>query len=117
MSCSVLSKREWQVNNVKHDSIFPIVIHAILAFLGGCTREISIMDQKGFKVYSFISGAFVSTFGGVVIFFLCMNYEVQPWLTAALTSLAGYIGIPILDTLTIIVKTKLETVIDIKDKE
>ena len=91
---------------------FPILIHAILAFFGGCVREIDAVDKKGFNVVTFISGAFVSTFGGIVTFFLCMNFEVSQWLTAALTALAGYIGTPIFDFFISVLKTKAKEMVD-----
>ena len=87
---------------------YPIFVHAILAFLGGCVRELGIVNKKGFSLFKFISGAFISTFCGVVTFFLCMNFEVSYWLTAALTSLAGYVGIPLLDVFVAIAKRKFE---------
>jgi len=91
---------------------FPILIHAILAFFGGCVREIDAVERQGFNVMTFISGAFVSTFGGIVTFFLCMNFEVSQWLTAALTALAGYIGTPLLDFFVSILKKKAEKVVE-----
>jgi len=91
---------------------FPILIHAILAFFGGCVREIDAVERKGFNVFKFVSGAFVSTFGGVVTFFFCMNFEVSPWMTAALTALAGYIGIPLLDFFISVLKKKAQKMVD-----
>jgi len=90
---------------------YAILIHATLAFFGGCVREVDLAGKKGFSVFQFVSGAFVSTFGGVVTFFICMSYNVSPWLTAALTSLAGYVGIPILDFFIVAFKKKLEGLI------
>ena len=89
----------------------PILIHTILAFLGGCVREIDIVGKKGFDKFKFISGAFVSTFCGIVTFFFCMNFELSLWLTAALTSLAGYIGIPLLDFFIVVLKKRAETMV------
>jgi len=91
---------------------FPILIHAILAFIGGCVREIDEVKKKGVNVIKFISGAFVSTFGGVITFFLCMNFEVSGWMTAALTALAGYIGTPLLDFFIFTLKKKAQEMVD-----
>ena len=99
------------------NNLYPIFIHAILAFFGGCVRELSIINNKGFNLFKFVSGAFISTFCGVVTFFLCMNYDVSYWLTAALTSLAGYIGLPLLDILVSIFKRKFEPYLKIDDKQ
>jgi hypothetical protein len=46
-----------------------------------------------------------------------MNYELEPWLTAALTSLAGYIGIPILDFFIFVIKKKAEAYVKISDDD
>jgi hypothetical protein len=94
---------------IDKNCLYPIIVHAILAFLGGCSREISVIGKKGFRIFHFVSGAFVSTFVGVVTYFLCMNYGMAPWLTAALTSLAGYIGTPVLDFLIYLIKSKMES--------
>jgi hypothetical protein len=78
------------------DNMFAISLHALLALVGGMARELSCIT-KNFNWTMFIGGAFVSLFAGIVMYFLCMNYQVAPWLTAAATSLAGYIGAPLLD--------------------
>jgi hypothetical protein len=41
------------------------------------------------------------------VFLLCKNFELSELLTAGLTALAGYIGSPVLDMLSDVVKKKL----------
>jgi len=95
---------------------FPILIHAILAFFGGCVREIDVVEKKGFNILKFFSDAFISTFCGIVTFFLCMNFELSQWMTAALTALAGYTGTPLLDFFIVTIKKKAQTIVDLDEK-
>jgi len=95
---------------------FPILIHTILAFFGGCVREINTSEKKGFKFFKFISNAFVSTFCGLITFFFCMNFELSQWMTAALTALAGYIGTPLLDFFVLMFKKKAQTMVDFDEQ-
>ena len=79
-----------------------IFINLTLAFLGGLVKKISDLDRNpevkpAFAYY--IVGSLTSMFVGIVVYFLCKNFNISPFLTAGLTSLSGYMGTPVLDLL------------------
>jgi hypothetical protein len=84
-----------------------MLIHGLLAAIGGVVRELKNPETS--RGIDFFVGALIGVFCGVVVYFLCKNYGCSDYLTAAFTSLAGYIGTPILDMITKVVK-KLLTV-------
>jgi CDP-diglyceride synthetase len=92
---------------MNESSLMPIIINSILAFFGGCARAAGDIGKEKFSAAGFVTGSLIAAFCGVVTFFLCMNYAVNPWLTAALTALAGYVGTPVLDLFASVVKGRL----------
>lgn len=89
--------------------IWIVMLHALLALTGGSVREISRLNHGGFNWLSFSGGILVSAFAGVVVFFICRYFATDDWLTAALTSVAGYGGINALDFVTNAIKNKVST--------
>ncbi|MDR1735544.1 MAG: phage holin family protein [Oscillospiraceae bacterium] len=88
-----------------------LLINIILASFGGLVRRISELEKQGSgkkaTVSYYIAGSLVSMFVGIVVYILCKNFEASQFLTAGLTALAGYAGVPVLDLLSEIAKKKL----------
>jgi len=86
-------------------NVYDMLIHGTLAALGGIVKELKKHENPTFV--DFLIGACVGIFCGIVIFCLCRNYGAGDYLTAALTSLGGYIGTPVLDLISSIIKKLL----------
>jgi len=88
-----------------------ILINIALATFGGLVKRLSetekLPGQKITLTY-YIVGAFISMFVGIVVYFLCKNYEVSQFLTAGITALSGYIGSPVLDLLSEAINKRLK---------
>lgn len=88
-----------------------VMLNIILASLGGLVKRMSDIEKQSDKKvtlsYYFI-GSFISMFVGIVVYFICKNFEVSQFLTAGLTALSGYVGSPVLDLLSDFMKKGLE---------
>ena len=80
-------------------------ICAMFAMLGGVVREIKSSQEMTW--IRFMGGAFIGMFCGIVVFCLMRHFGCDDWFTAALTSLAGYMGTPVLDLLGKVFKTAI----------
>jgi len=88
-----------------------VLINAALASLGGLVKRLSEMEKSAAHNVSpgyYIVGAFMSMFVGIVVYFLCKNFDAPQFLTAGLTSIGGYMGVPLLDLLSEIAKKRVE---------
>jgi hypothetical protein len=91
--------------------ILEILINISLASFGGFVKRLSEMEKQPNQKATFgyyMVGAFISMFVGIVVYFLCKNFDVSPFLTAGLTALSGYIGVPVLDLLSDMAKKRME---------
>lgn len=87
-----------------------VLINIFLASLGGLVKRISTAEKTPGKKATFsyyMAGSFISMFVGIVVYFLCKNFNVSQFLTAGLTALSGYIGAPALDLLSDILKNRI----------
>lgn len=87
------------------------LINIALAAFGGLVRRLSEIEKNPGKKATrryYMVGSFISMFTGVVVYFICKNFNVSQFLTAGLTSLSGYIGSPVLDLLSDIAKKRIE---------
>ena len=78
----------------------------MFAAMGGLVRE--LVNPKEHTFFSFISGAFIGIFTGLVVYFGCKYYDVNEYLSISMTGLGGYIGAPLLDLLGKIFKGKVK---------
>jgi hypothetical protein len=71
------------------------------ALLGGAANWYikAKKDPKGFSIAALIGELCVSAFAGVIAFWLCESFGVQPLLTAAAVGMAGHAGARGLDWL------------------
>jgi hypothetical protein len=87
-----------------------MLINVVLAAFGGLVKRMVEMDGASGKKASvsyYMFGSFISMFVGVIAFLICKNFDVSQLLTAGLTALAGYMGSPLLDTLSDVVKKRI----------
>lgn len=82
-----------QMSNV---STLELLMHAVFAALGGIVRELKNPDKKQ-DLVRFIAGAFIGIFVGLVVYFICKQYNTGEYITVAMTGLGGYVGTPMLD--------------------
>lgn len=73
-------------------------------------------DPRKMSLFYYIVGCAISMFVGVVIYLLCKNFGVSQYLTAGLTSLGGYMGVPILDLLSNIAVKKVKDAAGYQDE-
>jgi hypothetical protein len=59
---------------INAEQILAMALHGLLALVGGIARELGRISQ-GFSWPRFISGAFISIFAGIVVYFLCQVYS------------------------------------------
>ncbi|MDR1693213.1 MAG: phage holin family protein [Oscillospiraceae bacterium] len=87
-----------------------VLINIALASFGGLVRRMSELEKKPEKKASFsyyIIGSLISMFVGIVVYLLCKNFEASQLLTAGLTALSGYMGVPVLDLLSDLAKKRI----------
>ncbi len=88
-----------------------VLICILLASFGGLVKRMTELEKHPEKKATpqyYVAGSLISTFVGIVVYILCKNFDVQQHLTAGLTALAGYVGVPVLDFLSEIAKKRLE---------
>jgi hypothetical protein len=81
---------------------FELLINVVLSGAGGIIRKL-IEYENNTKIEigtsRYIISAIISVFVGLIVFFMCKNFNVSIYLTAGLTALSGYMGSPLLDLL------------------
>ncbi|MCL2321913.1 MAG: phage holin family protein [Oscillospiraceae bacterium] len=88
-----------------------LLINIALASFGGLVKRLSEIDKNiGMKItfWEYFTRSFISMFVGVVVYLLCKNFNVSQFLTASITALSGYAGIPVLELLSEIARKKIE---------
>ena len=79
-------------------NIIELVIHGLIAFMGGVVKIITEGQQLVMKsLTTFVAGGFVGVFAGMVTYFVCRHFQIDEYLTVAFTGLAGYMGAPLLE--------------------
>jgi len=76
-----------------------IIIHGILAAIGGIVRVLA--ENKKYSIYYYLSQAVISSFSGVIIGLLLREFMNSEYLTMAFAGVAGYAGSGILHILSI----------------
>lgn len=93
-------------------NLIELLANTVLASLGGLVRRLAEMEKCNDKRHNtlsyYIIGAIISMFVGIVIYLLCKNFNVSVYLTAGLTSLGGYMGVPVLDLLSNVAVKKVK---------
>lgn len=88
------------------------MIHALLAMLAGIIKELNKSMKEGFNVVKMICNGIISSFVGIVVFFLCMSFGIDAYLTAFFTSLGGWMGGNLMDFLGGLVKKYISKKLD-----
>ncbi len=89
---------------INREGWFDAFIYACIAILGGISRELSNPREHTF--FSFLSGAIISVFSGLLMFCICKNYNVNEFMTAAAVGLSGFLGIELIRVLANMLKKK-----------
>jgi hypothetical protein len=88
-----------------------VLICITLSSFGGLVKRLSdsekFTDHKKATFTYYLAGSLISMFVGMVVFFICKNFEVSQFLTAGLTALSGYIGTPALDLLSELARKRI----------
>lgn len=69
-----------------------IILHGLLALVGGLTKSVMQMEKRGFRAVTFIADLVVGAFAGVLTGFICMQFAVPDYLSWFLVSVAGILG-------------------------
>ena len=83
----------------------------LLATWGGIVRvvrEVKLGGKSWQQILAiFVAEIIISTFAGVITFFMCYSSNVSPLYTAVMTSIAGYMGGRALNVIEAIYKAKI----------
>ena len=84
---------------------FDLIIHGLIAFMGGVVKIITEGKELVMQsLTSFFAGGVIGVFAGMVTYFVCKHFELGEYLTVAFTGLAGYMGTPLLEVFSTIMK-------------
>ena len=92
-------------------NLLEVLINIALATLGGLVRRLSELERKPKIKVTFCDyfiHSFISMFVGIVIYFLCKNFNISLFLTASITALSGYMGTSVLELLSDIAKKRIQ---------
>ena len=85
-------------------NIMQVLIHGVIALLSGIMKELHKIQNKGFRFDVFVANASVSSFVGIIFFFILAWLELPVYLCAALTGIAGWMGGNFMDFLGLVLK-------------
>ncbi len=88
-----------------------VLINIVLASFGGLVKRMADHERNPVRRVSFsyfVVGSSISMFVGIVVYFLCKNFDISQFLTISLTALSGYMGTPVLDLLSKTAKKQIE---------
>ena len=84
---------------MKLDDLFTMLIYSLLAIFGAMARQLRIKEKVPVKILAFLSGGFIASFMGIVIYFITKAFNIDPNLAYALSGLGGWVGPQLLDIL------------------
>jgi small basic protein len=91
-----------------------VLIHALLALVAGVVKDLNVAMKEGFKPVRMVCNGIVSSFVGVVIFFLCTSLNADTYLTAFFTSIGGWMGGNLMDFFSDVLKRYITRKLDDK---
>jgi len=83
-------------------NIYFSIMSILLALLGGMASY--LRDSASFKCYDFFRRSMISIFTGCISYLICTHFGVSPYLTGAITGIAGYAGTEYLDYIWFLIK-------------
>ena len=86
--------------------MFTMLIFSLLAVFGAMARQLSRKEKVPTKLLSFLSGCFIASFMGIVLYFITRALNIDPNLAYAISGLGGWIGPQILDSIADIIMKK-----------
>ncbi len=87
-----------------------LTLNIVIASFGGLVRRLSELEKKKSQKLDFtycLIGSAISMFVGMVVFFICKQFNATQQLTVAVTAISGYIGAPVLDMLSDVFKKRI----------
>lgn len=95
-----------------------IVQYGLIAFLGGVCRVLykeKYKDSWKEVAFRIVTGGLISSFTGIVVFFLLASYMPEkPMVIAALVGASGWAGPAVLDTIARVLKASIIEIINYK---
>ena len=92
-----------------------LLIAMILSTVGGVVRKFSELEQNPklrISLRQYIISSVISCFVGIIMYAILKNYEWSMLLIMAVVSIAGFIGSPIMTTLSSVLMKRLNKEID-----
>ena len=91
-----------------------LLINILLASFGGAVKKLVDQEKekdtkKKYKIGAYFTSAIISLFVGIVTYFLCKNFDASQYIIMAFTSIAGFIGTPVIYTIFNAVAKKMGT--------
>lgn len=86
--------------NMIEINLFELLICIALASFGGIVKRIVDMEKhpkKKVKPGQYVTSAITSLFVGIVMYSICKNYNIAPFMIISLVSVAGFLGAPIIN--------------------
>ena len=69
-----------------------VLVYGVIALLSGVMKGLHKVQDIGFKFTVFVANAAVSSFVGIIFFFILAGLELPTYFCAALTGIAGWMG-------------------------
>lgn len=76
-------------------SVLSYLVVLIISAWGGMVNFLHksiVVKRIAFNLIELVAEICISCFAGVVVFFICLEYKVDPLATAALVGIAGHMG-------------------------
>jgi len=87
-----------------------LLINILLASFGGVVKKLVDYEKnprRKIGIGLYVSSAIMSLFVGIIVYFVCKNYNVPMFLTMALTAIAGFVGTPAIYMIMSLISKKL----------
>ena len=98
-----------------------VLIHLVIAFMAGSAKGLHKIESKGFKFTAFVANAAVSSFVGIIFFFILASLNWPTYLCAALVGIAGWMGRNFMDFFGLVLKksvaNKLGTTVTVEEEK
>ena len=101
--------------NFNADTVFTFLWVCALSMWGGVAGYIRKLRQgltKGFSITELLGEIVVSSFVGIITFFLCQTSHLDQTITAALVGLSGHMGSRAIYLIELFVRKKLGVTVD-----
>ena len=70
----------------------PVILIALLGGLVAFVGKVRAGEARPFNIVEFIGEMFVSAVSGVLFYWICRGFDINPWITAAIIGISGHAG-------------------------